>query len=555
MNRLAVRRFRETLAAGRAVYGLWVTLESASVTEMAVALGLDWVVIDAEHGHLDWKDVVGHLRATVRSETVAMVRVADLDRGLIKRALDLGADGVVVPWVETEEQLRQAVAFARYAPEGCRGIGAERATGWGECMVEHTAEANDHVLVVPIVETVRAAGNIAGLCQVGGVEVVFLGPADFSATAGHRGQWEGPGVARQLLAVKDAVRGAGQHCGVVATGNANLAERFDQGFRVLAVGLDGSLLLRSLHDSLAAVGRDRKIRASFRVDEPARSAPPLARPPETMRPDRPEVMTAVGTGASLDIEEGVRFECLVGEHNRARGLTTGVVTFSPSAGLSYHRHPFSESITLLEGEAAVVVEGREYRLEPLDNVVIPGGLAHLARNASVSSPAVFHVALASDSPTRTLVPGAFPVRPMARTDAGPAAGERVNRFRTAARFEPGPNTSFIDFFNETLLPGVGMSGGYGLFHPGGRLPAHVHDFDESICITEGEATCVVEGRRYAMRDLATALQPRGRVHYFINTSDEPMAMLWVYAGPQPERVIVEERCATVEGNPWRGEEA
>ena len=79
---------------------------------------------------------------------------------LIKRALDIGADGVVVPWIETPEQLRQAVAFARYPPQGLRGIGAERATGWGQCLVEHTAEANEHVLVVPIIESMRAAENM-----------------------------------------------------------------------------------------------------------------------------------------------------------------------------------------------------------------------------------------------------------------------------------------------------------------------------------------------------------------------------------------------------------
>ncbi|MCA1686655.1 MAG: aldolase [Planctomycetia bacterium] len=266
MNTTAVRRLRQTLAEGRAAYGLWVTLESAGVTEMAVALGLDWVVIDAEHGALDWKEIAEHVRATVRSETAAMVRVADLDRGLIKRALDVGADGVVVPWIETVTQLRRAVAFARYPPEGCRGIGAERATGWGECTAEHTAEANDHVLVVPIIETVRAAGRVARLCEVDGVEIVFVGPADFSATAGFRGHWEGPGVADRLRAVLEAVRASGKHCGVVATGTANLAERFDQGFRVIALGLDGGLLLRSLHESMAAVGRDRKIRSGFRVE-------------------------------------------------------------------------------------------------------------------------------------------------------------------------------------------------------------------------------------------------------------------------------------------------
>ena len=86
----------------------------------------------------------------------------------------------------------------------------------------------------------------------------------------------------------------------------------------------------------------------------------------------------------------------------------------------------------------------------------------------------------------------------------------------ATRFEAGPGTSFIDYFNHDLMPGIEMSGGYGLFQPGGRLPAHFHDFDESICITERPATCVVEGRRYQMSDCSTALQPRGRVHYFIN---------------------------------------
>lgn len=267
MNTLAVRKLRERLASDQAAYGLWVTLESPSVTEMAVALGLDWVVIDAEHGHLDWKEVAEHLRAAVRGETVTLVRVADLDRGLIKRALDIGADGVVVPWVETEEQLRRAVAFAHYPPEGCRGIGAERATGWGECMVEHTAEANDHVLVVPIIETVRTAGQVPAMCRVDGVELFFFGPADYSATAGFRGQWEGPGVAEQILGLKNTVRQAGKHCGVVATGTADLAERFDQGFRAIALGLDGGLLRRSLHESLAAVGRDRTIRSGFRIEE------------------------------------------------------------------------------------------------------------------------------------------------------------------------------------------------------------------------------------------------------------------------------------------------
>jgi 2-keto-3-deoxy-L-rhamnonate aldolase RhmA len=262
----ALKRLREKLAADEPVYGLWVTLESASISEMAAALGLDWIVIDAEHGHLDWRDILEHVRATVRSDTVALVRIAELNSSLVKRALDIGADGVVVPWIESAEQLKQALACAKYPPEGLRGIGAERATGWGQCFAQHTQEANEHVLVVPIIETVTAGRNMAELCHVPGADVFFFGPADYSSTAGYRGQWEGPGVAAELVTLKDKLRAAGKHCGIIGVSPENLVERRAQGFRVLGIGADAGLLLRSLHAMLGAVGHDRRIQTTFAID-------------------------------------------------------------------------------------------------------------------------------------------------------------------------------------------------------------------------------------------------------------------------------------------------
>ena len=551
MKTAALQKLRQKLADDAPVFGLWVTLESPSVTEIAVGLGLDWVVIDAEHGHLDWKEILEHLRATVRSDTVALVRIAELNSGLIKRALDIGADGVVIPWVETADQLRQAVSYSHYPTEGLRGIGGERATCWGQCLVEHTGEANQNVLVVPIVETVRAIRQVPMMCQVDGVELIFFGPADLSSSAGFRGQWEGPGVADQILQAKDAIRRAGRHCGVLATSNDNVRERQQQGFRAIGLGMDTGLLVRSVRASLAVIGRDRAIQASFVPTPTPIAVPPLSRPPESMRPDRDEVMNSVGEGPRAEIARGVSFECLVGRHNQARNLTTGLVTFAPGAILPLHNHIFTESITLLSGTVTIEVEGRTYDIKKLDNTVIPAGLAHSARNSSTTEPAVLHIAMATDAPSRTLIDKFFPRRSMPDTSTGFPGAERVNRFATAKRGAAGPNTEFIDCFNETLVPGIEMSGGYGLFQPGGRLPAHIHDFDESICIISGTATCIVEGRRYSMSDCQTALQPRGRVHYFINESQGPMEMLWVYAGPIPERIIVDERCATVEGNPWR----
>ena len=555
MKTHAIKRLREKLAADESVYGMWVSLESASISEIAVAIGLDWIVIDAEHGHLDWKDILEHVRATVRSETVVLVRITELNVGLIKRVLDIGADGVVVPWVETADQLRQAVSFATYPPEGVRGIGAERATGWGQCFLQHTQEANENVLVIPIIETVTAGRNIKELAEVEGVDLFFFGPADYSSTAGYRGQWEGPGVFEELQAIKDTLRAKGKHCGIIVASHENLIERRLQGFRILGLGFDTGLMLRSLHAALGGAGQDRRILPTFVPDETTLPLIPLPRPPESVRPNRSEVVNKPGKKTLIELAPGVSLDGLVGAHNEARNLMTGLVTLAVGAKLPYHTHPVSEAITVLSGTMVMAVEGREYSLSLLDTIVIPGGIAHSAWNNSAAEPAKVHVAIASHDPARELISTTFERRPMPSESAGVAGKERVTRFEIAPRFETGQGTSFIDYFNQSLMPGIEMSGGYGLFQPGGRLPAHFHDFDESICIIQGTAICVVEGRRYELTNYATALQPRGRVHYFMNEGKEPMAMIWVYAGPTPDRVIVDERCATIEGDPWKVENA
>ena len=553
MKTSAIKKLKRKLAAGENAYGLWVTLESPSITEMGVALGVDWIVIDAEHGQLDWQEIVGHVRATVRSDTVALVRLTERSMSLVKRALDIGADGIVIPWIETAEQLREAVAFAHYPPAGQRGIGAERATAWGQCIPQHIAEANEQILVVPMIESVRGGQNVGEMVKVDGVELFVLGPADYSSSAGFAGQWQGPGISEQLLAINNTITAAGKYCGVIATSEANLFERREQGFRLIGLGSDCGFLLRGLHATLATAGRDRRMDASLVARCDLMEASTLARPPESFRPDRTEVMTDFGSGNKIDIQPGVVFEAMVGAHNGAKDLTTGVVHFSPGVKLAYHTHPTTESITLLDGAGMVDVEGRRYRLSRFDNVVIPPGVAHGVENLSMEHETLLHVTFPTSAPSRVLLEPIYPPRQMPDDSEGPRTPglERVNRFKLADRSDVGQGATFIDFFNEELMPGIEMSGGYGLFQPGGRLPAHIHDFDESICIVEGTASCIVEGRHYTMSGYSTALEPRGRVHYFINESDRPMAMVWVYAGPRPERIVVDERNATSAGSPWK----
>ncbi|MDC0935850.1 aldolase/citrate lyase family protein [Pirellulales bacterium] len=551
MKTRALKRFRQKLAGGQSVYGLWVTLESASITDMAVALGLDWVVIDAEHGHLDWKEINEHIRAGLRSDTVVLVRLAERSTSLAKRALDIGVDGVVIPWVETAEQAEEALRDCFYPPEGRRGIGGERATVWGQCFAEHTAEANENVLVIPMLESGVAAEHISSFCEIDGVDLFLIGPADWSSTAGYRGQWEGPGVAEQILEVKDAINSAGKHCGLITTSLDNLAIRRDQGFRMLGLGSESGLLLRSLHQALRAVDCDRMPATSLEAKDCRAVQLPLSRPPEHMSSDRKEVITVLDDGFNMEVQSGVVLTALVGDFNGARNLTTGIVTLDPAVLLQCHTHPCSESITVLEGEAEVMVEGRAYRLGPLDNIAIPRWLPHSARNLDHRNAARLHVALATSLPERELVSNIFARTEMPADCLGTPGFERITRFQTATRsFGVGPGAEFIDYFNSELVPGIEMSGGFARFEPGGKLPAHLHDFDESICITRGAATCLVEGCHYLLNDCATAMVPRGRVHYFVNESSDSMDMIWVYAGPMPERIVVDEVCASETSHSW-----
>ena len=115
---------KQKLARGETTVGMWITLESASISEIAATLGYDWVVIDTEHGHLDFKEVVEHIRATRNSPTTPLVRIQEIEQGVIKRVLDLGAHGILVPQVVDAAEVERAVRFAKYPPAGSAGSAA-----------------------------------------------------------------------------------------------------------------------------------------------------------------------------------------------------------------------------------------------------------------------------------------------------------------------------------------------------------------------------------------------------------------------------------------------
>ena len=276
---------KKKLASRQPTTGLWVTLESPTITEIAVMLGLDWVVIDAEHGHLDFKDILEHVRATRNSHTVPLVRIQEIEQGLIKRVLDIGAGGIVVPQVYTPEEVDRAVRFAKYPPWGLRDVGMERATHWGLGLKSDTINANAETLVIPLMETVSAGQCIEQIAAIQGVDAFFFGPADYSASAGFLGEWEGPGVAAKLLDIKDRARARGKPCGILTRDMNDLVRRRDQGFQLLALSTDTGLLINGLQHRLDVLQRDESSDALPISREPARQRP-ARRPSRGERSDR-----------------------------------------------------------------------------------------------------------------------------------------------------------------------------------------------------------------------------------------------------------------------------
>ena len=250
----AIQKLREKLAAKQPVFGLWVTLESPSITEIATTMGLDWVTVDMEHGHLDWREVMEHVRAVRGTATAVFVRVPELQPSAIKRALDIGAHGVLLPLIRTRAELELGLRHGRYPTGGLRGVGGERAVKWGLAFQEYVKAADSQTLIIPLIETREAAENFDDILAVPGLELIFFGPADLSACHGHLGEWEGPGMAELILDLRARAAQRGIGSGIMSLDPADTGRRRDQGFNLIGLGSDAGMMIRSIHSAFTALG-------------------------------------------------------------------------------------------------------------------------------------------------------------------------------------------------------------------------------------------------------------------------------------------------------------
>ncbi|HSI58426.1 MAG TPA: 4-hydroxy-2-oxoheptanedioate aldolase [Ideonella sp.] len=261
-----VNAFKQALRQGRAQIGLWVGLADAYAIEAMAGAGFDWLLIDGEHAPNDLRTVLSQLQAVAPYPTHAIVRPVIGDVPLIKQLLDVGAQTLLIPVVETAEQAATLVAATRYPPRGMRGVGSAlaRSSRWNQ-IGDYLHTADEQMCVLVQVETKEGVANLAVIAATEGVDGVFFGPADLSASMGLLGQPAHPQVQQTILDGIAAVRAAGKAPGVLAP-DPKLARLYlDAGALFVAVGVDTTLLTRACRDLAAAYKKpaDKSAAAAF----------------------------------------------------------------------------------------------------------------------------------------------------------------------------------------------------------------------------------------------------------------------------------------------------
>jgi len=241
------QEFRQRLLTGERLIGPMVTLGAPEIAEILSKVGFDWLFLDAEHAPFDALSLQRMIQAA--GETPCLVRLEASQEVPIKKALDVGAVGVIAPMVNTAEQAAQVVSWSRYSPLGTRGVGLSRAHGYGLSFSEYMETANDSVAVIVQAEHIHAVGNIEEIVQVEGIDGVLIGPYDLSASLGLLGQIEHPDVVAAVDQVTAVCQQAGVPLGVFGVSATAVQPYIKKGYTLITTGVD-TLLLSSAANRL-----------------------------------------------------------------------------------------------------------------------------------------------------------------------------------------------------------------------------------------------------------------------------------------------------------------
>ncbi len=246
---LLTNRFKQALAAGDVQYGYWLALADAYSAEIAATAGFDWLLIDGEHAPNDLRTILHQLQAIAPYPTSAVVRPVEGSPATIKQLLDIGAQNLMVPMVETAAQAADLVRAVRYPPEGIRGVGAAigRASRW-LAIEDYEQNVDAGVCLLLQLESQAGLDNLDAILAVTGYDGIFIGPSDLAASMGHMGNTAHPEVQSAIADAIGKIRAAGKAAGILSTEDKLIQAYRDLGAGFIAVGVDTVSLAFSARD-------------------------------------------------------------------------------------------------------------------------------------------------------------------------------------------------------------------------------------------------------------------------------------------------------------------
>ena len=245
---------RQKLKDGKKTAGAFLQIPHGTPAEIFAQAGFDWLIIDMEHAPNDYGTLLSQLQAISGTGTVPFVRPHWNDAVAIKKILDCGAQGVLVPYVNTGEEAALAIAACRYPPLGVRGVsGSNRAARYGMNVRNYLDSANREILVIIAIETREAIDNLDDILAVEGLDGVFIGPMDLSASLGHMGNPSHPEVLAAFAEIEAKVLASDKFLGTLTTTWERTVECFDKGYQWLIVMQDGSALVKAANEMASKI--------------------------------------------------------------------------------------------------------------------------------------------------------------------------------------------------------------------------------------------------------------------------------------------------------------
>lgn len=241
-----VNQFKRAITEGKSVFGLWVALASPHAAEICAGSGFDWILIDSEHGPNDIPLIAQQLAAAARHPAQSVVRLPVGETWMIKQALDIGAQTILIPMVDTPEQAMQVARACRYPPAGVRGLGASlgRASDFGR-VPNYVETANDEICCLVQIESRKAIANLDAIAATEGVDGLFLGPADLSADMGFAGSPRAPELVETVVKAIRRIRELGKPAGIMTTDQQLIDKAIEAGANFVAIGSDVGLLVKA----------------------------------------------------------------------------------------------------------------------------------------------------------------------------------------------------------------------------------------------------------------------------------------------------------------------